>query len=326
MTLPTPSAFVRERFRAWWHARLPRTDSAVLTQRNIYILPTKAGLMFAATLLTLLIASINYQLNLGYALTFLLAGSGIASMQLTHNTLRGLTLRMKPVAAVFAGDAVVLDVVLGSPGHARHGIGLKIESADNRTLSWVDVPAAGHAAAQVSFIVRQRGLHDVPTLSAETRFPLGLFRAWTLWRPAAQVLVYPRPERPGAPLPAARAMLGAATQLRSTQGDEIEGVRAYRRGDSMKRVFWKKTAKTMQAGGELISRDTTASAQHELWLDWHATGSLPVEDRLSRLAAWVLMADRAGAHYGLNLPGARLARGHGEAHRRASLEALALWS
>ena len=89
-------AWVRQRFRRWLQQRLPRTDTLLLTQRNVYILPTRAGLMFAFTLLVLLLASINYQLNLGYVLTFLLAGSGVVSMHLTHNTLRGLTLHLKP--------------------------------------------------------------------------------------------------------------------------------------------------------------------------------------------------------------------------------------
>jgi len=316
---------VRNRFRAWWQRRLRRSDTLLLTQRNIYILPTRAGLMFAATLLTLLIASINYQLNLGYVLTFLLAGSGVVSMQLTHNTLRGLTLRMKPVAPVFAGDAAVLEVVLSSPNSARHGIGLRIESAAKATLTWVDVPAGGQAPAHVSFVPSTRGRHDVPTLSAETRFPLGLFRAWTIWRPAGEVLVFPKPERPPAGLPAARAVPGGPTRTHATQGGEIEGIRAYRRGDPLKLVFWKKAAKAMESGGELVSRDTSASTQRELWLDWQACGALAPEDRLSRLAAWVLAAERAHVSYGLRLPGAEVARSHGEGQRRACLEALALW-
>ena len=320
-----PAAFVRRRFRAWWQARLPRSDSVVLTQRNVYILPTRAGLLFTLTLLTLLVASINYQLNLGYLLTFLLAGSGIVSMQLTHNTLRGLTLRMKPVAPVFAGEAAVLDVVLDSPAGARYGIGLRIESADRDTLTWVDVPGGGQASAHVSFVPARRGLHDIPTLSAETRFPLGLFRAWTVWRPAGQVLAYPQPERPPAPLPAARPMPGGPSGARRTQGSEIEGIRAYRRGDSIKQVFWKKSAKAMETGGELVSRETSASAQLELWLDWHACGALAAEDCLSRLTAWVIEAERAGVLYGLHLPGVDLPCGHGDTHRRCGLEALALW-
>jgi uncharacterized protein (DUF58 family) len=226
---------------------------------------------------------------------------------------------------VFAGEPAVLEVVLASPAGARHGIGLKVEDAIAATLTWVDVPAGGQATARVSFVPRTRGRHDVPTLSAETRFPLGLFRAWTVWRPACDVLVYPRPERPAAPLPAARPMPGGTTAARSVQGDEIEGVRAYRRGDPMKMVFWKKAAQAIETGGELVSRDTSASAHQELWLEWGACGMLPFEDRLSRLTAWVLAADRAGVHYGMRMPGRDVPRSHGLAQRRACLEVLALW-
>ena len=88
----------RSRFRHWLEVRLPFSDSLLLTQKNVYILPTRPGLMLALTLMVLLVASINYQLNLGYVLTFLLAGSGVVAMHVTHNTLRALTLRLRPPA------------------------------------------------------------------------------------------------------------------------------------------------------------------------------------------------------------------------------------
>ena len=121
--------------------------------------------MFAADALVLLLASINYQLNLGYVLTFLLAGSGIVSMHLTHGTLRGLTLHLRPVAPAFAGEPAVLDVVMSSPATARFGIGLRVLDAPASTLAWTDVPAGGQATAHVSFVPAARGRHDVPTLS-----------------------------------------------------------------------------------------------------------------------------------------------------------------
>jgi len=320
-----PARFVRRRFQRWVQARQPRTDTLLLTQGNVYILPTRAGLMFALTLVVLLLGSINYQLNLGYVLTFLLAGSGVVSMHLTHATLRGLTLHLKPVAPVFVGDAVALDVVLTSPGAARFGIGLKLAGAPDATLTWINVPALGQSPAQLRFIATARGRAEVPTLGAETRFPLGLFRTWTVWRPAAQLLVYPQPERPPAALPSARAVPGGPMQARSAGGGEVEGVRAYRRGDPTQLIAWKKTAKAIEAGGELVSRDTSASVQQQLWLDWQHCGALAPEERLSRLTAWTLLAHRAGADYGLRLPGVEIAPAGGPAQRRRCLEALALW-
>ncbi len=316
---------VRARFRKWWEARLPRTDSQLLTQGNVYILPTRAGWLFGLTLIVLLLASINYQLNLGYVLTFLLAGSGIVSMHLTHGTLRGLTLHLRPVAPAFAGAPAVLDVVMTSPSSARFGIGLRLLEASASTVAWTDVPAGAQATAQVSFVPTARGRHEVPTLTAETRFPLGLFRAWTVWRPAARLLVYPKVE-PNAPaLPAAQPVAGGPTQSRSGGGGEIEGIRAYRRGDPLKLIAWKKAAQALETGARLVSRDTSVSSRRELWLDWASCGSLAAEERLSRLTAWTLAADRADADYGLRLPGLDIAPGDGVAQRSRCLEALALW-
>ena len=321
-----PAPMLRERFRSWIDSRQPRTDTLLLTQRNVYILPTKAGLLFAGTVFVLLLASINYQLNLGFVLTFLLAGSGVVSMHITHSTLRGLTLHLKPIAPVFAGDAVRLDIVLTSPGAARFGIGLKVTGGPADSIVWIDVPELGQASAALSFVAPTRGHSAVPTLGAETRFPLGLFRTWTVWRPAAQYLAYPKPEQPPAALPAAAPVPGGAAFARAANdGGEVEGVRAYRRGDPPKLIAWKKAAKAMEAGGDLVSRDTNAAVHQALWLDWQQCATLLPEERLSRLTAWTLSAHRAGAEYGLRLPGQQLELASGDAHRRQCLEVLALW-
>ena len=323
--LGLPAHWVQLRFRAWVSKREPPSDTRLLTQRNIYILPTRAGFMFAATLLVLLVASLNYQLNLGYVLTFLLAGSGAVSLHITHSTLRGLTLHVRPPAPVFAGDGALLECVLTSPDRARFGIGLSVLSSGGHQVSWSNVPARGQASTQVSFVPAQRGLHPLPALQCETRFPLGLFRAWTVWRPASSLLVYPRPEQPAAPLPMARAVPGGGAEQRQGSSGEVEGVRTYRRGDALKLVVWKKAAKALESGGELVSRDTSVAVHQQMQFDWQHCVGLNDEQRLSRLAAWVLAAQRAGVDYALLLPGSQLPVAGGDAHRRRCLEALALW-
>ena len=314
---------IRERIQAWLQSRLPRTDTWVLTQRNVYILPTKAGLSFALTLLLMLVASINYQLNLGYVLTFLLAGAGGVSMHLTHNTLRGLTLHMRPAAPVFAGDAATLEVVLGNPGGPRHAISLHFQdrSGASRSFITVDVPAAGQEITHLRLVLPRRGWHEVPTLVVETAFPFGLFRAWTQWRPALRVLAWPQPEQPAPALPQASALPGAGSAPQRSAGGELDGVRFYRRGDSMRQVVWKKVARS----GELVSRETSGSASQELWLDWVHTPGADAERRLSRLSAWVQLADRSGHTWGLRLPGHELPPAVGDGQRRAALDLLATW-
>ena len=317
-----PFSFARHRFQKWWQARLPLSDTTTLTQRNVYILPTRPGFMLGATLLVLLVGSINYQLNLGYLLTFLLAGSGVVSMHLCHATLRGLTMNLLAPAAQFAGTSATVSIVLtNTRASTRHGIGLAmLEATHHDRWVWTDVPALGQSTVSVAFKPERRGLHKVPPLTAETRFPLGTFRVWTVWRPAAQVLVYPTPEPFPPPLPPGEPRAGGAATARLQNTGEFDGVRAYRRGDPLKLVVWKKAAKA----DELVSRDMQQAQRYELWLDLAQAGHLDLERKLSRLVAWVLQADRLGLDYGLRVPGQEIKPSSGEAHKRRCLQALAL--
>ena len=322
-----PVGHVRGRFQRWWQARLPLRDTTLLTQRNVYILPTRPGFMLGATLMVLLIASINYQLNLGYLLTFLLAGSALVGMHLCHGTLRGLALHLLPPDPNFMGVSTTLTVSLASESErVRHGIGLSLLGAQHWV--WTDVPAQGSTTVHVAFKPERRGLHLVPSLTAETRFPLGTFRVWTVWRPASKVLVYPSPEALPPPLPAGEPRSGSARQARQLSSGEYDGVRAYRRGDPLKLVVWKKAAKA----DELVSRDTQQAQRFELWLDLAQTG-MPqavagnpnLEAALSRLCAWVLAADKQSVDYGLRLNRLEIPPASGETQRRRCLEALAMF-
>lgn len=321
-----PFSLLRARVNQWFINRIPPRDSVTLTQRNVYILPTGPGFMLGLTLLVLLVASINYQLNLGYVLTFLLTGCAVVGMHVCHGTLRGMTLHLVAPDAQFTGTNVTIGVTMESNRRStRYGIGLAVLGTDH--WSWTDVPALGSAKVQVAFLAQRRGLHRVPALTAETLFPLGTFRVWTVWRPAAQVLVYPAPELHPPPLPSGEPRAGGAATVQRHSTGEFDGIRAYRRGDPLKLVVWKKTAKT----DELVSRDAQHAQRFELWLDLAHTGLSgatagggALEQALSRLCAWVLLAEKQGLLYGLRLTGLEIAPGSGEAHKKNCLQALAL--
>ena len=336
-SFPLPLSATWRKLEFWFESRLPLTDSVTLTQRTVYILPTRPGMMLALTLLTLLVASINYQLNLGYLLTFLLAGSALVGMHVCHGTLRGLAMHLIAPGAHYAGASTAFDINLTNKRRSiRYGIGLSVlnpaaNKHKRRHWAWTDVPAQGSSLVQIAFTPARRGLHRLPTLTAETRFPLGTFRVWTVWRPAAQMLVYPAPELHAPPLPPGVPRTGgAAAAMKAQSSGEFEGVRGYRRGDPMKLVVWKKASaaseQTSSEGGGLIVRDTQQARQKELWLDFMQAGSGDIERKLSRLCAWVLQAERLDLAYGLRLPAREIKPASGEAHKRQCLEALALCS
>jgi uncharacterized protein (DUF58 family) len=328
MRIPLLGA-VKSQWQRWWLNRHPARDEQLLTQRNIYIVPTKVGAAFLLTQALLLVASINDQLNLGYALTFLLCGAGLASMHTTHGNLRGLTLSLLPPPASHAGDDQSFVVRLHNPGRLRFGLGLRVADATSASLAWVDLPAQGHAEARLSWRAPGRGLHALPVLRIETRFPLGLFVAWSYWRPASPQWVYPAVEATPPPLPAGRAPEGEALvqpSLAHGSGDEFHGVRGWRDGDSLRSVLWKKAAQNTDPSAPLWVRELGAPPQgSECWLDAADTRGLPAEQRWQRLTAWVLAADRAGPDWGLRLPGQPgLPLGQGPQHRRQALEQLAV--
>jgi len=315
-----------QRWRNWWLARLPRTDVLTLTQRNVYILPTRAGWMLALTLVVLLLASINFQLNLGYLLTFLLAGSAVAGMYLSHAMLRGLSLRLLPPEPQFLGTPVVLRVQLHNERNAiRHAIAIATQSGKAAPWAYTNVPASGSSSVEISFQPTRRGLHEIPLLTAQTLYPLGTFRVWALWQAATRVLVYPRPEVPTPPLPLGQPSAGSGGAAAMRSAGEFDGVRAYQRGDPMKLIVWKKAAQALATGaGEMVSRAAQQHQHSELWLDFASVHLPDIEARLSRLTAWVLHADRLNLEYGLRLPGSTIAPNSGPAHCQHCLQALAL--
>jgi len=300
-------------------ARGPQAGDLQLDRRRVYVLPTRAGLLFGLALATMLVTAINYGLALGYALTFLLASVALVSMLHTWRNLLGLTLRAGRVEPVHAGELAELGLLLhNGAGPERFAIALSVPGTAQPTA--IDVAARTEHLVTVALPTERRGWLAVPRMRLSTTWPLGLWRAWAWWHPAVRVLVLPRPESPAAPLPES----GSDGTERSGRGEEdFAAIRPFRAGDSPRRLAWKAMART--GGDALLIREFEGGAGGQLLLDWDALpGSLDPEERLSRLARWVVDAEAAGMQYGLRLPGTTLALDAGPVHRAACLEALAL--
>ena len=92
----------------------------------------------------------------------------------------------------------------------------------------------------------------------------------------------------------------------------------------MKAVVWKKAAQAFASGrDQLVSREAQNAQRQQLWLDHARCGANDLETRLSRLTAWVLLAERLGLDYGLRLPGRVIPPDQGANHRNRCLEAMA---
>ncbi len=298
--------------------RQPETGTIFLAQRRVYILPTRQGMIFALALLLMLIGSINYNLSLGYVLTFLLAGTGIVSILHTFRNLAHLCVSAGRVEPLFAGETARFELLLENrrdmPRHA-----IRLAAGDEAVDA--EVPAGRTETAAVPVKAARRGWLQLPRVTMETRYPLGLFRAWAYVRPDMRAIVYPRPDESLLPLPHAVPDTGEAMNA-GTGTDDFSGLRLYHSGDSPRHIAWKAAAR----GETLLTKVFSGRAAMEMWFDWDdLPPGLDSEARLSRLARWVLLAHANGLHFGLKLPGVELPPHSGDQHRFACLKELALY-
>ena len=308
------------RFANWLYGFTPpERGTVVLVHRRVYIVPSRLGWMFGATVAVLLTGSINYALSLGFVLTFLLAGAGLVGMVHTARNLARIAVSTGRAVPVFAGESAQFRLYLdGRAPFDRPAILVRHVSSGSQLV--LDIPAGGVAEAVLAVPAARRGWLAFGRVMLETRFPLGLFRAWSYVEPDARCLVYPRPERSPLAEPGADTLAGNQRAL-AAGNEDFASLRAYQRSDSPRHVAWKAYARS----DDMLTKQFSGEAASELWLDWNLLpAGLNVEQRLSRLAGWVLAAEKSGAHYGLRLPATEIAPARGEAHAATCLQALAL--
>ncbi|MEN8215231.1 MAG: DUF58 domain-containing protein [Pseudomonadota bacterium] len=290
----------------------------LLDRRHVYILPTQAGWGFALVLLVMLLGSMNYNNSMGYALSFLLGSMAMVSTLHTHRTLLGLRIEAGKVAPVFAGESAPFQLWIDNRGNvARHALVLQ---RDNSKF-FIDIPADQRVSIDIPVPTEQRGRVFLGRVMVYSRFPVGLFRAWSYIDLDVSTLVYPQP------LGHRNLPLGEQTQNtgegspRDGGGEDFIGYRDYKLGDSPRHIDWKAVAR----GQNWMIKQFGGLRAAQVWLTWDDVSMLNnLEAALSQLCLWILVAESQGAQYGLKIPGCSLAPNTGEQHRELCLQALAL--
>ena len=302
-----------------YRRRQPQAGPVILVHRRIFILPVSHGYVYLFVLLIMLSGSINYSLSLGFVLTFMLTGLAVNGILYTFRNLANLRLSAGRPRAVFVGQIAEFPLRIENPTElARTSIEVSHAGVEPQSF---DVEARTELAISIPLSATRRGLLPLGRIAVLTRFPLGLFRAWSYAQFDVDCIVYPLPEPPGIALPREQGEHGegASSALGS---EDYYGLRPYHAGDSPRRIAWKADAREQG----LVTKVFSGRAQSHLWLDWSALpADLDPEARLSRLTRWVLDADACERAYGLRLPGITIDPATGDDHRTRCLQALALY-
>jgi uncharacterized protein (DUF58 family) len=316
-----PTTGLAAQFNRWVLERVRQRRGSptlpfTLEYRHIYVMPTMFGVWFGVLLATTLIGGLNFNNNMALLIGFLLAAIAQLTTLLAYRNLVGMELSSIRSEAVFAGEFAQFRVYLKNP-EARHRFALQLSSSLATDTS--DIEASETAVLVLKQKAVQRGWLEMMPFNIENRFPLGMFRAWSVIIPTSKCLVYPRPSPQPPPLP--RSGRGDEGTTRVGEGEHFHGLRKYRPGDALKSIAWRASARH----DKLLTREYESPQQEACELNWYLMKENSVEEKLSVLTAWILKAERQLIPYSLELPTDALPASHGPEHRDACLKMLALF-
>tara|TARA_B100000446_G_scaffold93554_1_gene87700 strand:- start:1442 stop:2374 length:933 start_codon:yes stop_codon:yes gene_type:complete len=306
-------------WKKWLDRRIPLNEKVELSQRSIFILPSKIGFMFALLLILLMVTAINYQNSLIFALAFWLFSVALSAMIFSFRNLSGLVIKTSHPAFGFVGEHIEIPIRLKSNKRQHQGLEIAWLKEDLREVA---IMANKEKEITIPFQLQKRGHLETPRLSLKSYYPFGLYKCWTWLSLKTPGVVFPKPIF--SPFIAGEGE-GNDTQSDislSVGNDEFMGFRNYQVGDSLKHVAWKYLAK----GKGLLSKEYDSQQLSMQWLDWHSLQNMSLESRLSHLCGWVLQAEQEGRAYGLRLPTITIQPGQGDQHRTHCLTQLALYS
>lgn len=292
-------------------------------RRQLYILPTKVGWILGFIIFALLIASIKYNHQGTFLLTFLLASIGQVSSLYTHKNLLKIGLSATHAKPVFAGEPAEFPVTINNPSNTKkHAIWLLFENHSEH----FSLHAQQSKNVMCKVATQQRGQLIIPDIILSSHFPIGILFSWTkTFSASAHCIIYPKPKKilvtPNLATNNYSYNKNSSTS-KQPGNDDFSTLKPYQPGDRLRDIHWPSFAKNQQ----LVSKQFTSTAIHSRLFNWGQVKTLNTEDKLSQLTYWINETEKKQQKYQLSIPGFTSPLDSGPAHRHQCLSALANWS
>jgi uncharacterized protein (DUF58 family) len=276
--------------------------------------------LYIAMTLLLGFAAVNTGNNLIYLLVSALLGFMAVSGVLGRGNFAGLRVSIEPPEEVYDGRQTLVRVRVENRRRFLPAFLIRVVLLDTEvTFSVVDPAGSATAAATVTF--RGRGLQCPPPAQVFSIFPINFFvRRWAVPM-AGPVTVFPAPVACGDPF-GPEGDAGGGERLLPERGSEGEISRiADYRGEPMKRIHWKLSARQ----GELKVKELSTVAREPVLLDPEALSGTTLKARLRSASFLIIRYLREGRPVGLILGGRKIPPETGRAHKLRLLTELALY-
>ncbi len=303
-----------------------------MKRESLKLHPTGLWIVFGPILGCMWLAAVNYSNNLVYAILYLIASLSFISLFHTWRNLSLVKVEHVRVSSAFAGEDVLVEIYLKAP-EKFSVYGLVFARLGEDSGSWRQpvplvmrggkgverIQAGDGCTVEATIPAGRRGMYRFEVLQVRSAYPFGLFWASFTVPVGTEYFVYPQPR--GSELwPELHPGGENGSPYSLKPGDDFSGVRAYSPGESLRHIDWKAYAR----GRPLSVKQFTGGDGRELWLDAAEMNRLPLEDRLSQLALWIVNAEKEEIPYALKLGRTALPLGLGPVQSRRALESLAV--
>ncbi len=282
---------------------------------------TGAGWLYIAMTFFLGVSAVNTGNNLVYLITAaFLSFLGVSGF-FGKSNIDDVQVLLDAPEEIYANTEFPLQIRLENTRRFFPSFLIRVRVGDCEAL----FPYVGTKDSSVTYIgmvLGRRGRHGLGVVSICSAFPFNFF---VRCRKASEreVVVFPQPKRCDLSDAAERRRTQrgeAPSERRGTEG-ELLSLRDYTRGDPLKYIHWKASAKSK----DLKTKELSSLAERPVIIDFETTNIANKEERISCITYTLLRLYRRNVPAGLRIGGKVFDPGTSPSHKNAMLRELALY-
>ncbi len=266
---------------------------------------TKVGTIYVLATIVLAVAALNTGNNALYIAVAFMLGSLLLSGLASKGGLKKIDVEIGGLDEAWAGRVADGTLRVRNRSKIWNVRDIVIISPDLEKPVYVPLlERQSEISVPVTFLFSRRGIARLAALDSYTRYPFGFFLKKRRMRVTSEVVVFPRVLSDDSASERFRAVTGEqSTSNRAGVGTEIHSFREFVRGDSLRHVYWKKSASL----GRWIMKQTeldTGRALHVVVDPFKPRGAShdEFEEMITAAATMIHHASQRGLDVTLSLP------------------------
>ncbi|MBL4941490.1 MAG: DUF58 domain-containing protein [Colwellia sp.] len=296
----TTKTLLKKHVNRWLSRRVPSNFRHKLSNRNIFIMPTRFGFAYLLFDILLFLLGTNYQNNIILLLSYLLASLFITVMMHSFYNFSQLIFSSSAKQFTFAKQLAYFPINI-HVDKARFDLNFHfVEQGSLLHTITLERCGSGESKVLLPFLANHRGVFNVGRVKVFSEYSLGLFITWTMLDFSHQLVVFPQQKKFNSNHHYLTGLDEQGTnisQQTSLGVDDFDELKNYVAGESPARIAWKQLAR----GQGKLSKHYQNQQGSLLWLKLTDMPSSDIETKLSFLCFLILEYSSRELEFGLLL-------------------------